>query len=312
LAYDLTDMNTSAVDAESLATALEANPDYRVIRRLDQNHAGGPPIQGDSVRRAAIVDTETTGMDFIDDQVIEIGIVVFEYGADSGRIGPVVGRYGALEDPGRPIPPESTKIHGITDEMVRGKRFADPEIESLLQGVGIVIAHNAGFDRPFLESRLPLFAGLHWGCSIRDVHWKAHGYGSSSLEFLAFRSGFFYEAHRAETDCLALLAVLGKPLGDSGRPALHALLENARQPGFRVAALRSHIDTKNLLKARGYRWNPEDRVWVGDIGGSEREAELAWLKKAIYRGESAEVEIETLTARQRYSQRSGKKERIRL
>ena len=297
-------------DPESLAATLSADPNYRVLRRLQPTWPGGPPIGAGGIRRAAIVDVETTGMDNAVDQVIELGLVVFEYAAESGRIGPVVARYEGLEDPGRPIPPESTRIHGITDAMVQGQRLDDAAIAAVLQDVGLVIAHNAQFDRPFLEARLPLFAGLPWGCSIRDVAWKDHGYASSALEFLAYRAGLFYDAHRAAMDCLAVLAVLAGPLGSGGQTALQALLEHARQPRLHISALRSHFDTKDLLKARGYRWHAEARVWVGEIAAADRDAELQWLKQAIYAGRSAEVEIETLTALQRYSGREGARERV--
>ena len=52
-------------------------------------------------------------------------------------------------------------------------------------GVSLVIAYNAGFDRPFLELRFGVFASLPWGCSYRDVPWKDFGHASASLEFLA-------------------------------------------------------------------------------------------------------------------------------
>ena len=299
-------------ELEALAVRLSAHPDYRVLRRLDPAHAGGHTVRGGSIRRAAIVDVETTGLDSGADQIIELGVVAFEYGAETGQVGPVAGRYSGLEDPGRPIPPEVTAIHHITDEMVRGKRLDDAAIGQLLQGVGLVIAHNASFDRPFLETRLPFFADLPWGCSIVDVPWKAHGYSSLALEFLAYRAGFFYEAHRAEIDCLAVLSVLAAPIGETTILALHALLESARQTSFRVSALGSPFDSKDALKSRGYRWNSADKIWVGEVGVAEREAELAWLKATIYEGKSVEVEIETLTAKQRYSNREGKKERLRI
>jgi DNA polymerase III subunit epsilon len=299
-------------DLEALASRLAASPDYRVLRRLDPAYGGGPKIRGGSVRRAAIVDVETTGLDSGADQIIELGVVVFEYGAATGQVGPVVSRYSGLEDPGRPIPPESTAIHHITDEMVGGKRLDDAAIGQLLNGVGLVIAHNANFDRPFLETRLPFFADLHWGCSILDMPWKVQGYSSLALEFLAYRAGFFYDAHRAEIDCLAVLKVLAGPIGETTNSALHALLESARQTSFRVAALGSPFESKDALKARGYRWNSEDKIWVGEVGAAKREAELAWLKEAVYEGKSVEVEIEMLTAKQRYSDREGKKERVRI
>ena len=157
-----------------------------------------------------------------------------------------------------------------------------------------------------------MFDELPWGCSIRDVQWKEHGVSSSALEFLAYKAGFFYDAHRAQNDCLAVLAVLAKPLGETGQTALLALLERARESSYRVAALRSHFDTKDLLKARGYRWNSEVRVWIGEIAAADRESELVWLKEAVYGGRDAEVEIETLTAKERYSVREGKRERVRI
>src|ERR1700692_245243 len=133
----------------SVTEALEClknHADYRILSRLDPEAVGGPALDSGVIRRAAIVDTETTGMDPKADQVLEIGILVFEYAAETGQVGPVVGCLSALEDPGRPIPPEATAIHGITDDMVKGLRFDDAAVASLLGGVALVIAHNAAFD----------------------------------------------------------------------------------------------------------------------------------------------------------------------
>jgi len=44
----------------------------------------------------------------------------------------------------------------------------------------------------------------------------------------------------------------------------------------------------------------------------EREAELAWLKGSVYGGKGAGVEVESFDARTRYSEREGKKERVRI
>jgi DNA polymerase-3 subunit epsilon len=295
-----------------MANLLAEHPDYRVLRRLDPSYAGGPGLAGSTVRRAAIVDVETTGTDPEVDRVIELGIVVFAYAAETGQVGPVVGHYSGLEDPGRAIPSETTAIHGITDEMVKRHRLDESAVAELLKSVGIIIAHNAEFDRRFLEARLPLFAALPWGCSIRDIPWKAHGASSSALELLGYRAGFFCDAHRAEMDCRAVLAVLAKPLGKTGRSALGTLLEHARQPSFRVAALNSPFESKDALKDRGYRWNPRAKVWVREIVAAERATEFEWLKAEIYGGRSIEVELETVDARLRYSERQGKKERVTL
>jgi DNA polymerase-3 subunit epsilon len=297
----------------SVTEALEClknHADYRILKRLDPEAVGGPALGSVVIRRAAIIDTETTGMDPKADRVLEIGIVVFEYAAETGQVGPVVGCLSALEDPGRPIPPESTAIHGITDDMVKGQRFDDAAVASLLDGVALVIAHNATFDRPFLEARFPMFEHLYWGCSIRDIPWREAGHASSALEFLAYRAGFFYEAHRAEIDCRALLAVLGRPFGTTDGGALKALLDCARKPAIRLYALDSPYETKDSLKARGYRWNAERKVWMVSLAAADVDSEQSWLKESAYGGRSVELELETLDARVRYSGREGRKQRV--
>jgi DNA polymerase-3 subunit epsilon len=297
--------------SEALA-CLQNHPDYRILTRLDPASVGGPALTEGTIRRAAIIDTETTGMSAQTDQILEIGIVVFDYAVESGRVGPVVGHLSALEDPGRPIPPESTAIHGITDDMVRGRRFDDAAVARVLDGVNLIIAHNAAFDRPFLEARFPLFKELSWGCSLRDIAWREAGHASSSLEFLAYRAGFFYEGHRAEIDCRALLAVLARPFDAAGDSALKALLECARRPALHVYALNAPFEAKDALKARGYRWNAERKVWGLQLVEADLAAEQAWLKDTVYGGRSVEVELETSNARVRYSGREGRRERLRL
>jgi DNA polymerase-3 subunit epsilon len=285
------------------------HPDYRVLKRLDPESVGGPALTQGKVRRAAIIDTETTGMDSKADRIIEIGIVVFEYAVETGEVGSVVGHLSALEDPGRSIPPEAMAIHHITDEMVRGKRFDDAAVAHLLEGVSIVIAHNAKFDRPFVETRFPLFIDIPWACSIRDVGWRDSGYASSALEFLAYRTGFFYDAHRAENDCRALLAVLARPVDSkTSAPAFKALLAHARERTFKLFALNSPYDSKDVLKGRGYRWDPDGKVWVLEVDAKNCEAEMAYLKEKVYGGNSAAVQLETLDARVRYSVRKGHSE----
>jgi DNA polymerase-3 subunit epsilon len=221
--------------------------------------------------------------------------------------------YEALEDPGRPIPSDVSDLTGITDEMVRGRRIDEAQVERLLGDAQLVVAHNARFDRPFVETRLPAFAGLPWACSIADIDWAAEGRGSSRLEYLVMKCGWFYDAHRAAMDCHALLAVLNEPLPVSGRIGLARLLEAARADSFRVFADGAPFETKDLLKSRGYRWDQERRVWHADLRdeaalGEER----AWLKAKVYGGRSSPVTIEKQDARVRYSARSGKRTTLKL
>jgi DNA polymerase III subunit epsilon len=291
---------STTMDANAAALALEQHPDYRVLRRIRT-----PEVYLDApvgpVREGVIIDVETTGLEHADHKVIELAIVRFAY--DSlGRVVRVIDSYNGLEDPGEPITPEITRITGITDEMVAGQRIDRARANALLDGAALVIAHNARFDRPFVEKVLPVTVDMPWACSVAEIPWRDNGYGSAALEFIALKSGHFYDAHRAQDDCLALLHILATTtLGEEGSFA--HLLKSARAKTVRIEAFRSPFETKDLLKARGYRWNAEKKVWGTEIPDAHLSDEVAWLREHIYAGQSVTPPSVELDAYKRYSTR---------
>jgi DNA polymerase-3 subunit epsilon len=224
----------------------------------------------------------------------------------NGRIYKVLDSWEWLEDPGVSIPPEITKITGIADEMVAGHRIDDGAVNDLLSRVVLVIAHNADFDRRFLEKRLPAFATKHWACSRFDIDWKAEGIRSSALEFVAYSLGFFHDGHRAASDCRATLHALAQRLPGRGRLALQALLEQARLPTWRLWARDAAIEKKDVLKARGYAWSPGEfgrpKCWYRDVSDADKAAEVSWLQANVM-GPDQAVWALRITARDRYSDR---------
>jgi DNA polymerase-3 subunit epsilon len=242
------------------------------------------------------------------DQVIELGMIVFEFDPVLGVIHRVVDVFDELEDPQRPIPPETIAVHHITDDMVRGKIIDDVKVNAILKSASVVFAHNASFDRPFVEKRWPAFQDKQWACSIRDIDWKSEGISSAKLEFLLQTQGIFYEAHRAETDCWALLELLSAVLPQSQQPALLTLLESLNQAQVRLYAIGSPFDSKDALKTRGYRWAPEIKCWHRTLATEKTlQEELDWLKRKVYKDRLASVEIESLGGTVRHSQRQGEK-----
>ena len=300
-------------DHEALAQQLAQHPDYRVIRRLQEREVFAPTAPGQRVCKGVILDTETTGFDLENDRVIELGMLVFEFDPSDGCVLRVLHRFDQLEDPGFAIPPSSTEVHHITDEMVKGHVIDDAEVARLLEGVEVVIAHNAGFDRPFVEARWPIFQDLNWACSLKDIDWRQEGFGSAKLDYLLYTQGLFHEAHRAESDCWALLEILSRLLPQSQQTALLAVLEKLNQAQQKIYAIGSPFETKDKLKVRGYRWSGDLRCWSRVVSGEREYAdELAWLKHHIYADRQARVEVEQLGGRVRYSTREGHKEAVTL
>jgi len=101
--------------------------------------------------RQIVLDTETTGLDPASgDRVIEVAAI------ELFNFVPTGGTFHKLVDPGRDIPPEATRVHGFTAEMLRGKPlFADIADELLdFLGEAEIVAHNAPFDFGFLDAEL--------------------------------------------------------------------------------------------------------------------------------------------------------------
>lgn len=294
-------LDSADPDLELAARQLEASSEYRVLRRLrpPQRYAEAGP--GAQLQHGLYVDVETTGLDAGRDAIIELGLVEFAFDANGTvyGIGTILSEF---EDPGRPIPPEITRITGIRDAQVRGKRLPDDAVAALVERAHLIVAHNAAFDRPFLERRLPPFEGKAWACSLADVDWSSAGFESQKLEYLAYRSGFFYDGHRAANDCQAGVHLLATPLPGTPEPALASLLRNARRTSIRLWAEHSPFESKDALKERGYRWSASGRVWWRDLPETEHDAERAWLARHVYRRQVPLPYLE-ITAQLRYSAR---------
>lgn len=305
-------LDASFGEPEAMARVLEAHPDYRVLRRLVPIRETGRKRTGE-VAKVLILDTETTGLDSSKDRIIELALLLVDVDVQTGQPLQVLDVYDELEDPGMPIPPDALRVTGITDAMVAGKKLNEARIAALMDGVSLVIAHNARFDRGFVEKRLPAFASLAWACSVNEIDWSAQGRGSAKLEFLAHELGWFYDAHRAEMDCHALLAVLAATLPNSGETGLARLLTASQLHSFKVSATGAPFESKDALRGRGYRWDAERKVWHTQLASQvELDKECTWLKASVYGGRAARVDVECLTAKERFSSRAGVRDVVQL
>ncbi|MNR94664.1 DNA polymerase III subunit epsilon [compost metagenome] len=172
-------------------------------------------------------------------------------------------------------------------EALRAACQIDPAaVASFAASSAFVAAHNAGFDRRFLERYSDVFKTKPWACSMSQIDWAAEGHEGVKLAYLATGTGFFYDKHRAVNDCAAAIELLSLPLPKSGVPALSVLLDAARRPTWRIRAEGAPFDLKDVLKARGYRWDDGSggapRAWYIDVSDADRDSELSFLQRKIY------------------------------
>lgn len=147
-----------------------------------------------------VFDLETTGLNPGTDSIIEIGAVKIVDGQ-------ITDTYSTLVNPGHKIPPDATKINGITDAMVKNAPKISQVLPTFMQFVGddVLVAHNAyNFDIKFL-----VVAAYDLGLEVNNpvvdtlplCRKLFPGFPNHKLETMArkLRMGM-YNAHRAVDD----------------------------------------------------------------------------------------------------------------
>lgn len=160
------------------------------------------------IRPLVVFDIESTGVSPRKDRIIELAAIKLM--PDGGEISKCW-----LMNPGVPIPPETTAIHGISDEIVKGcPTFADKaeEIFEFFRGCDLSGFNADRFDIPCLEEEFAR-VGMAFAPSVRkhvDVqriyHKKEPRDLSAAVRFYLGRN--HDGAHGAEADTRATLEVL--------------------------------------------------------------------------------------------------------
>ncbi|HLS91453.1 MAG TPA: exonuclease domain-containing protein [Limnochordia bacterium] len=198
-----------------------------------------------NARLAGFIDVETTGLSGVDDEVVEFAMVLFAFDPVSGDILGIVDEYVGMRDPGRPIPPRATAVHGIRDADVRGKRLDERRIRELIDQAEFLVAHNARFDRAFVERLFPSARTKQWHCSMSEIPWKQLGFRSRGLHTLLTDHNIRIErAHRGLDDVLGALALLASSDSSGGCyfkyiVAQHYKLDPAGLPAWRTPSASS-------------------------------------------------------------------------
>lgn len=159
-------------------------------------------------RPICFFDLETTGVDVVKDRIVEIAILkVFPNGNKESKTW--------LVNPGMPIPPQTTAIHGITDEKVANEPlFSElaPQVHAMIKDSDLGGFNSDRFDIPLLVEEL-LRAGIDFEMGNRvsvDVqtifHKKEERTLSAAYKF--YCNEILENAHSAEADTHATYEIL--------------------------------------------------------------------------------------------------------
>ncbi|KZX78951.1 hypothetical protein A3715_19735 [Oleiphilus sp. HI0009] len=282
---------------DKLIQEIQLNPEnYQVLERVPSYKEDDILYEenNDDLVRFCAIDTETTGLSLENDIAIELGLVEFFVNQNTGLIHKIGRCYNGLEDPKKPLDDEVIEFTGITDEDLKGQAFDDKVVNEILSDDPIMVAHNAKFDASIIKKRFEKTSNLRWVCSIKDVEWLKLGYKGRSLESLLKHSGYFYDAHRAITDCFALIKLLSM-----NELAVIDLINAEKAERYVVHAFGNTFHAKDALKARGYQWDDgsgkQPKHWWNET--EEPDDEMEHLSTLF---DTSSVIISIKTSRDRY------------
>lgn len=160
-----------------------------------------PPNQWHKLGPFTVFDIETTGMSPTSDRIVEIAAIRVDLDG-------IESRFHALVDPQCIISGQVTRIHGITNDMVRSsKSFREVGIEfTTFASDSTLVAHNARFDLSFLQESLYRSGHQTWKGKTLDsipiIKRSYPGLPSYSLQNLTRNFGLdaIGQAHRAFVD----------------------------------------------------------------------------------------------------------------
>lgn len=206
-----------------------------------------------------LLDTEATGLSPATDSLCEVGAILFS-----------VPHRAVIQQVSFLLPIDANPvehINGISPEL---SRLVDPRqarqlLVAMAAEADAFLAHNAEFDRQWIEPLLPpILRSLPWICTCEGIRWPGLRL-NPSLTDLALAYGVpVWAAHRALTDCTYLAQVLARD------PLLEEHLLQGLEPRRLVVAQVSY-DQREQAKAAGFRWDPAARQWSRRCSQSEIE-----------------------------------------
>jgi DNA polymerase III epsilon subunit family exonuclease len=157
--------------------------------------------------RVVVIDVETTGWSFARDSIIEIGRVTLQDGE-------IAESWNSFVRPSTPVPPDATRIHGISDAMLAGapepRDLAGPVRDACADAT--LALHNASFDLPFLNALLAAHGYTPLYNPVIDTLGLARGLfgsGGNTLGELSQRLEIEHAmSHRALPDARATAVLL--------------------------------------------------------------------------------------------------------
>lgn len=211
----------------ALRRQLEKHGD--LIKRLVATQEGRyeKATRGSNVGKGLFIDTETTGLSALKHQVVELTATLFTFNKKTGEILNAQEKtyHGyqqlAFQSRHQYIPT------GVNAAMLQGQAISTTVLRRLMQQADFIAAHNAPFDKKFVEKIVPQAASMMWLDTMRGIPWKMLGFNSRAQQDLLRAHNINPgSAHRSGSDVASAIQLLGSRPMTGGGTYLATLLGN--------------------------------------------------------------------------------------
>lgn len=201
------------------------------------------------------LDIETTGLDHSEDEIIELGLVVY----DVDRQQTVSSASFFFET--NKWDDELEDIYSFPREYSKNgiPLKSDFNPFSIIQhDVYCICSHNADFDKPFVISRWPDFDKISWLCTHRDLDHSSmlRRFSSERVAHLAVDYGIpVYDWHRALSDAELCARIAAK------HDVVKAMARKSSQQYMLQVTGYFNTNYQRDLSLAGFRYSPEIKTW---------------------------------------------------
>lgn len=230
----------------------------------------------------AVFDFETTGLDRLQDRVLEVGMLLYSTGLKR-----VVMAEDALVDNEIPIPAEASRINHIVRKATDKFGLTSADALSRLQNYFDLADTIAGkniveFDIPFYENWCLREGQEVIKKPLIDIELDLPGTKKNSLTNMAAEDGFINPfPHAALPDAWTTLRLITNKIDQIGlekyraeidKLGLERIVKRSESPRVTMQAMVD-FDHNYLAKQRGYGWNGDRKVWFKNMKEEDLELE---------------------------------------
>lgn len=206
-----------------------------------------------------IIDTETTGLDPSKGKVLEVAAVLYNIPTRS-ILAQLSTLCQAIDNPAYEI--NRIEVESLKRIPANIEFSGLNLIAEMMNNAEAIIAHNAEFDKKWIETIPALYSSAvskKWICTRKDVVWPVRKGIPLNLIHICVDLGVpVVSAHRALSDCLLLVSAL-ECIED-----IEFFLDKSGKGRITYHANVSY-ENRQIVKEAGFSWDNEKKVWFAKL-----------------------------------------------